>query len=175
MRRLLPALLAFAMLAAPAVALAHDPLDDVSGEEDLTPKPDEQPHTSRRKQREQAEMAKELQERDDTEFQLNQEKEEFLRDRADTRDVLEAQRRRNQLSGGVARPHRQENGPHKVNVQPTDSPAQDSAQSSPPRGDVDPTDPSASDPTAVTATPIETDANGNPITHSPSKKRHHRH
>lgn len=172
MRRLLPALLAFTMLAAPAVAFAHDPLDDVSGEEDFTQK-HEQPRESRLAKREEAELGKELQERNDTEFNLTQEKEEFLRDRADTRDVLEAQRRRNQLSGGVARPHRSENGPHRVNVQPTDAPAPNAEPSdSPPRGDVDPTDPAQNDPSVVTATPVETDANGNPITH---KKKHHKH
>ena len=173
MRRLLPALLAFAMLAAPAVALAHDPLDDISGEEDFKPKHDAPPESAL-KAREEAELGKELQERNDTQFQLTQEKEEFLRDRADTRDVLEAQHRRNQLSGGVARPRHTETGPHRVNVQPTAAPAQGApaTDTQPQRGDVDPTDPAATDPSAVTATPVMYDANGNPI--APKAKHHHR-
>jgi len=148
MRRAIPFLVAFAVLAQPLRALAHDPLDDETGEEDFVQKVDT-PHTSERKEREEREMAKVLQEREDLQFQLNQEKEEFLRDRAETRDVMAGIRRRNELAGtGSARPHAvAPPAPHRVEptaAHPAKAPDHDAAGATqdPPRGDVDPTDPS---------------------------------
>src|SRR5947209_18529048 len=168
MRRLLPGLLAAALLAPPAVALAHDPLDDVSGEEDLNQKPDEEKPKSHRKERQEQELAKEVQERDDTEFQLNQEKEDFLRDRSETREVLDAQRRRNSLSGGPAGRGRHVDAPKPAaqvdepKAEPAEKPKEkDSVQ----RGDVDPTE--------NTATPEVTNQdNSKPKSSSKKKKGH---
>lgn len=147
MRRVLPALLAVGLLAPPALAWAHDPLDDVSGEEDLNAKRDEEKPVSQKKAKQEVEFAHELQERDETEFSLNQEKEEFLRDRAETKDVAEAQRRRNQIGGSGGGGGRQ---PRVAPPQPQPDPEPTRERATEPqatpgpkestRGDVDPTD-----------------------------------
>ena len=146
-RHLLSAFLCAALLAPPAVALAHDPLDDVSGEEDLsnTEKKEEAKPSSHKKERQEAELNKEEQEHEEAEFHLNQEKDEFFRDRADTKDVLDGQRRRAQLAGSNgARPHKDAPPPvHHEDATPVSAKPKHSDDAAP-RGDVDPTDPGAS-------------------------------
>ena len=82
MRRFACSLIALSLLGVPRLARAHDPLDDVSGEDDPNAKNDDQPR-SHRKERQEAELSREVQEREEAEFHLNQEKDEFLRDLTD--------------------------------------------------------------------------------------------
>jgi hypothetical protein len=147
MRRLLLVVLGPTLLLAPSLALAHDPLDDVSGEEDLNkPGGDAEKPRSHKKERQEQDLAKEVQEHEETEFHVTSEKEEFLRDRTDTKEVKGGQMRRSQLSGGGARGHR--SGPEhpaaKHSTAGTSEAAPEaepeSAAPQPQRGDVDPTD-----------------------------------
>ena len=55
MRRFACSLIALSLLGVPRLARAHDPLDDVSGEDDPNAKNDDQPR-SHRKERQEAEI-----------------------------------------------------------------------------------------------------------------------
>jgi hypothetical protein len=178
MRRFACSLVALSLLGVPRLARAHDPLDDVSGEDDPNAKNDDQPR-SHRKERQEAELSREVQEREEAEFHLNQEKDEFLRDRAETREVIDAQRRRSQLSGSGARPHRDDDevkplAPAPKHLDDEVKPAKHGGsgdgevEAKPARGDVDPTDP-----TAVEAKPnIEGGPENAPTPAKKKKKKH---
>lgn len=172
MRRLLLALLGPTLLLAPLVARAHDPLDDVSGEEDLNnPGRDAEKPKSHKKERQEQELAKEVQEHEETEFHVSSEKEEFLRDRSETKEVRAGQVRRAQLSGGAARPHRQAAEP-RAKESPSAGPAAPAEPASgAERGDVDPTESSPDSSMKTDATPTVEGTADAAAAPAPSRKK----
>ena len=173
MRRLLFAVLGPVLLLSPSVALAHDPLDDVSGEEDLNnPSRDTEKPRSHKKERQEQDLAKEVQDHEETEFHVTSEKEEFLRDRSETKEVKGGQIRRSQLSGGGGRAHRSAPEPrpaaHETAPETAPEPAAEPAAPPPQRGDVDPTDTSME----TNAKPTVDGTPDAPAPRTPKKKKH---
>ena len=175
MRRLLLALLGPALLLVPSLAHAHDPLDDVSGEEDLNnPGRDSEKPRSHKKERQEQDLAKEVQDHEETEFHVSSEKEEFLRDRSDTKEVKGGQLHRSQLSGGGGRAHHSVSEPRPSPREATPAPATtepaESATPQPQRGDVDPTD-SVAGSVDTNAKPTVEGTPDAPATRVPKKKQ----
>jgi hypothetical protein len=101
----LPLALALALIANPLmVGCAHDPLDDKSGEEEFTATKAEavdaegKPRTAKA-ERQEADLKKEEDEIEQTQFKFNEEKEAFIADKSEVKEVLSAQHQRDLVLG----------------------------------------------------------------------------
>ncbi len=101
----LPLVIALALIANPLmVGCAHDPLDDKSGEEEFAATKAEavdgegKPRTAKA-ERQEADLKKEEDEIEQTQFKFNEEKEAFIADKSEVKEVLSAQHQRDLVLG----------------------------------------------------------------------------
>jgi hypothetical protein len=103
MSRLPAAALALALVASPLLtSCAHDPLDDVDGQKELEeakgPVTEEKAHGGK-KERQEAELKREQEELEALQADAAEQKEQFLRDKEEFKEVLAAQHTRDVVSG----------------------------------------------------------------------------
>jgi hypothetical protein len=101
----LPLALALALIANPLlVGCAHDPLDDKSGEEEFAATKAEAVDAegkprSAKAERQEVDLKKEEDEIEQTQFKFNEEKESFIADKSEVKEVLSAQHQRDLVLG----------------------------------------------------------------------------
>jgi hypothetical protein len=91
-----------ACLGLPVGGCAHDPLEDRTGEEDFTQKKDDPPDVkllTGKQEKQTTDLKGESEELELVQFHINEEKEAFLRDKSESKEILEGVKFRDAASG----------------------------------------------------------------------------
>ena len=123
-----PLALSVALIANPLLmACAHDPLDDKSGEEEFNNKVEAvdaegKPRTAKA-ERQEADLKKEEDDIEQVQFKFNEEKEAFIADKSDEKEVISAQHQRDLVLGHKSNtgPPTPSSGPQPKSVKSDDS------------------------------------------------------